>query len=43
MTRSCNLARDLDGTLLHFRHREKLFTVTSNSSTGLTMVQEREY
>ena len=37
-----HLARDLDGTLLHVRHRGKLFTITSNSSTGLTMVQESE-
>ena len=36
------LARGFDGTLLHVRHRGKLFTITSNSSTGLMMVQEPE-
>jgi hypothetical protein len=38
-----NLARGFNGTLLHVRHRGKLFTITSNSSTGLTMVHEPEW
>ena len=37
-----SVARDLDGTLLHVRHRGKLFSIISNSTTGLTMLQEEE-